>query len=230
MQTTQVQDSSYNIDPHGNYKNNGDLYRPNEELESVSARIVLHLKRVFPEYEFASERKTFSGGRSITVKVISGPDTLTNEDEAKKFLKQISQEMKRFDNANGNIYSDYHSCTFFGHAEIDRRYHAQHAVIIEGTEVEPKMTISAFRKALKEGDTIVLEASNQTYSQRMLGIERKVIQVRSKDFITQGEDGRKIYFDLPPASAFACDGEKFRINDARENSPNGFRLYRWNRS
>ena len=115
-------------------------------------------------------------------------------------------------------------------AKIDQRYHAQHAKILEGTDVEPKMTLAAFKRTLKVGDTIVLESTNNPYSQKMVGIERKVVQVRSGDFITEGADGRKIYFDFPKAAAFACDGERFRLADATEQNPDGYRLYRWARS
>ena len=92
------------------------------------------------------------------------------------------------------------------------------------------MTLAAFKRALKVGDTIVLESTNNPYSQKMVGIERKVAQVRSGDFITEGSDGRKIYFDFPKAAAFSCDGERFRLTDATEHNPDGYRLYRWTRN
>lgn len=215
------------IDAHGNYANNGDLHRHGETFDNMVPRMLTHLRTVFPEYDFAPKREIYSGGRSLTMSLISGPAGLGGREAGEAFLLKVKAEMDRFDRSQGNVHSDYHSGSFFGFAKIDPRYHAQHAEIIEGTEVEPTMTLAAFKRTIKVGDKIVLEASNQTYSQKMIGIEREIVEARSGDFITQGADGRKIYFDYPKAAAFACDGKRFRLSDASERQPDGFRLYRW---
>lgn len=217
-------------DAHGNYANNGDLHRSGEKFDDLIPRMLEHLHATFPEYRFAPERKVYSGGRSLTMNVVSGPKGLEARDAAEDFLRRVKAEMDRFDRSQGNVYSDYHSSSFLCFAEIDRRYHAQHAEIVAGTEVASTMTLSAFKKAMKVGDRIVLESSNQAYSQGMIGVEREVIEARSGDFITHSQGGRKIYFDYPKAAAFACDGTRFRISDARAEQPDGYRLYRWIRA
>ena len=222
--------SDNGMDAHGNYDNKGDLHRPGEKFDDLVPRVLAHLRQTFPGYEFSPERRVFAGGRSLTMHVIAGPEGLGDRESGETFIAKVRVEMDRFDHSRGNALSDYDNRSFFSFAKIDQRYHAQHAKIPEGTDVEPKMTLAAFKRTLKVGDTIVLESTNNPYSQKMVGIERKVVQVRSGDFITEGADGRKIYFDFPKAAAFACDGKRFRLADATEHNPDGYRLYRWTRS
>lgn len=217
------------MDERGNYNDKGDFHRPGESLDDLVPRMLAHLRHTFPEYEFSPERRMFAGGRSITMHVISGPEGLSDSEAGEAFTARVRAEMERFDHSHGNALNDYAKQSFFGFAKIDQRYHAQHAKIPEGTDVEPKMTLAAFKRTIKAGDTIVLESTNNPYSQKMIGIEREVVQVRSGDFITHGADGRKIYCDFPKAAAFACDGQRFRMTDASEHDPDGYRLYRWNR-
>lgn len=226
----QVATTTNDMDARGNYRNDGDLHRAGEKFDDLIPRMLAHLRAIFPEYDFTPHRAVYSGGRSVTMNVISGPAGLSERDAGNAFLQKVKTEMDRFDRSQGNVYSDYHNGSFFGFAKIDPRYHAQHAQIVKGTDVDPTMTLAAFKRTIKAGDTIVLEATNNPYSQKMIGIERKVMQVRSGDFITEGLDGRKIYFDFPKAAAFACDGERLRLTDAGEQNPDGYRLYRWTRT
>lgn len=218
------------MDAQGNYNDKGDLHRPGENFDDLVPRMLTHLRQTFPEYDFSPERRVFAGGRSITMHVINGPSGLSNKEAGEAFITRVRSEMGRFNHSYGNAFNDYAKQSFFSFAKIDQRYHAQHAQVVEGTDVEPKMTLAAFKRTLKVGDTIVLESTNNPHSQKMVGIERKVVQVRSGDFITEGSDGRKIYFDFPKAATFACDGERFRLTDATEHNPDGYRLYRWIRS
>ncbi|MFX5555017.1 hypothetical protein ABTE11_22315, partial [Acinetobacter baumannii] len=47
------------------------------------------------------------------------------------------------------------------------------------------------------------------------GTARKVIQIRSKDFVFEGRS----YCDFPRASSFACDGRLVRIAVGNEHEP-----------
>lgn len=219
-------------DENGNYNDHGNLHQPGETLDSLVPRMLAHLERTFPGYKFSPARDTFAGGRSIKMSLISGPAGLTDREAGDRFLEKVRREMARFDRSQGNIYSDYHSCSFYADAKIDPRYHAEHAEVIEGTEVQSKMTLAAFKRTIKAGDKIILEATNSPYAQKNVGIEREIIKTRSQDFITaaNAEGTGKVYCNYPSAKAFACDGERFRISDASEHDPNGFRLYRWIRS
>lgn len=219
------------LDPSGNYSHEGDFYRPGEKLDDLVPRMLAHLSQAFPDYGFSPSRDVFAGGRSILVKIVSGPAGLNDEGAENAFKDLVLKEMRRFERSNGNILSDYHSCSAFLSVRVDGRYHAQHAVIAEGTEVEKRMSVSEFRRTIKVGDRIVLESTDSEYANARgaVGTERPVVQVRSGDFIV-AEGEKKVYFEFPKAAAFACDGERFRVTDARAGKPGGYRLYRWIRA
>lgn len=218
-------------DDHGNYSHEGDMYRPGEMLDDLVPRMLTHLHATFEGYGFSPSREIFAGGRSVLVKIVSGPAGLADRDAEEAFKDLVMQQMRRFDRSNGNVLSDYHSCSVYLSVRVDPRYHAQHAVIAEGTEVAKTMSVSEFRRTIKAGDRIVLESTDNEYARTRgaIGVEREVSQVRSGDFIVN-EAGKKVYFDFPKAAAFACDGERFRITDARVGKPGGYRLYRWIRT
>lgn len=218
-------------DEYGNYSNKGDMYRAGERLDDLVPRVVDHLHSTFPQYGFSPSRDTFAGGRSLLIKVIAGPAGLDDRESEDAFRDKVLGEMKRFEVSSGNVLGDHHNCNIYLSVRIDPRYHAQHAQIAEGTAVEKRMSVSEFRRTIKAGDRVVLESTDSEYanSRGAVGMERVVVQVRSGDFIVE-EGGKKVYFDFPKAAAFACDGERFRISDARAGKPGGYRLYRWVRT
>lgn len=219
------------LDPYGNYSHHGDLYRAGEKLDDLVPRMLARLHEAFPGYGFSPSRDVFAGGRSVLVKIVSGPAGLDDGPAEEAFKDLVLKEMRRFERSNGNVLSDHHSCSAFLSVRVDGRYHAQHAVIADGTGIEKRMSVSEFRRTIRAGDRIVLESTDSEYAKTRgaVGIERPVVQVRSGDFIV-AEGDKKIYFDFPKAAAFACDGERFRITDARTGRPGGYRLYRWIRS
>lgn len=230
MQNTKTAMSDFN--QSGEYSHLGDLYRPDEKFEDMVPRLMDQIHKAFPDYGFSKEVKLFSGGRSLTVYVISGPEGLSDINTRDTFLEKVKKETERFQKSQGNVLSDYHFTNYYTHVEVDNRYFAQHAVIAEGTEVKSTMTMAAFKRTIKVGDTIILEASSFERQAKMIDVKRKVLEVKSTCFITsKDETGEgKVYFDFPKASEFACDGEKIRISSATSYEPNGFRLYRWIRS
>lgn len=219
------------LDAHGNYVHEGDLHLPGESLDDLVPRMLAHLHLTFEGYGFSPSRETFAGGRSVLIKIVSGPAGLDDRAAEEAFREAVLKEMRRFDLSNGNVLSDYHRCSVFLSVRVDGRYHAQHAVVAEGTHVDRRMSVTEFRRTIRAGDRIVLESTDNEYvlSRGAVGVEREVVQVRTGDFIVE-EAGRKIHFDFPKAAAFACDGHRFRISDARAGRPAGYRLYRWIRS
>ena len=106
------------MDARGNYRNDGDLHRPGEKLDDLVPRMLAHLRSTFPGYDFAPERKVYTGGRSVTMNVIDGPAGLSDREAGEAFLKKVKTEMDRFDRSQGNVLSDYHSGSFFGFARV----------------------------------------------------------------------------------------------------------------
>jgi len=74
------------------------------------------------------------------------------------------------------------------------------------------VSLASFKKRLKPGDSLTL--LHAPYKHRALGTARKVIQIRSKDFVFEGRS----YCDFPRASNFACDGRLVRIAVGNDQS------------
>lgn len=227
----QAETRSAPLDDHGNYSHIGDLYRAGETLDDMVPRMLEHMRASFPGYDFTPSRDSFALGRSVLMKLVSGPAGIADRADEDAFTQRMLEQMKRFETSQGNVYSDYHNCSVYLSARVDARYHAQHAVVAEGSDVERRMSLAEFRRTIKVGDRIVLLSTDSSFerTRASIGIERPVIQVRSGDFIVGAAD-RKVHFDFPKAAAFACDGERFRISDARAGNPAGYRLYQWIRS
>jgi len=200
-------------------------------LDSLVPRMVEHLKATFPEYGFSPKRDTHAMGRTIHMNVTSGPTGLQDEAVANAFKERVVNEMNRFDRGQGNVLSDYSSATFNAFAYIDPRYYAEHAVVVEGSEVASRMSLAEFKRTIKAGDEVVLESTSSQYaiSQGFVGLRRTITKVRSGDFITT-KDGKNVYFDFPKANAFTCDGVRFRITRATADDPAGYGVYLWIRS
>lgn len=87
--------------------------------------------------------------------------------------------------------------------------------------VDNLVSLASFKKRLKPGDSLTL--LHAPYQHRALGTARKVIQIRSKDFVFEGRS----YCDFPRAANFACDGRLVRIAVGNEHEPDAHLLYEW---
>lgn len=217
--------SDTKMDDNGYFRYAGDLYRSRESLDDLIDRIKSHLARHYPDHQFGMRRSTFAGGCSITVTMNGGPAELMDADKRQEFFKDVRNQVKRFGREESHPISDYMSVSFYEHIEVGSQFLTAHAPRDAATEVEPKMSMAQFKKTLKIGDTITLVSTGMA-NHKALGIPRKVIEIRSKDFIVEP----KSYCDFPKAANFACDGSRFRISDANQYDPTAYRLYEWIRS
>lgn len=212
-------------DDVGYFRYTGDLHRPRESLDELIARIKDHLARRYAGHAFGIRRSTFAGGRSITVEMTKGPVELTDKDLRDAFLKEVRDQVRRFGREESHALSDYSSVSFYDDIRVAPEFLASHAPRDPATDVASTMSLAQFKKTLKTGDTITLVATDNP-NHKALGIPRKVVEIRSKDFIVEP----KSYCEFPKAAKFACDGQRFRISDASEYNPTGYRLYEWTRS
>jgi hypothetical protein len=205
-----------------------DLPRRAEGFDSLVPRLVAHLHETFPGYGFSPVRHCFAHGRSILINVTAGPAGLDDETAAEAFKTRVIAEMRSLDQCQEDATGGRRSRSFFPNVRIDGRYYASHAVAAAGTEVERRMSLAEFRRTIKPGDRVVLESTDGEHARASgnVGVERAVLQVRSGDMIIATNGGRS-HFDFPRAAAFACDGKRFRVSDARAGRPNAYRLYRW---
>lgn len=210
-------------DDRGNFHYQGDLHRAGEPLPDLCRRIERHLASIFPDIRFALRSATFTGGRKITVELLDHPVDLTPEDERCAFEVAVRDQIERFGFTRSNFYQDYLACAFYSEVRIGKDYWAALATR-RGTAnpVEQTLTLAAFRKTIKPGDTMKLV--HAPWSTRNLGVARTVEKVRSVDLVIGGS-----HLGYPRASGFACNGRMVRIAIGSERDPDAHLLYEWER-
>ncbi len=209
-------------DERGNFHYQGDLYRASEDLSTLRRRIETHLVSHFPEIRFALRSERFTGGRKITAEVLDAPGDLSTRDARETFITTVRDQIERFGFCRTNPLQDYWSCSFYAEVAIRQAYWAALAARRgKANPVDNLVSLASFRKRLKPGDTLTL--LHAPFNHRALGAARKVIQVRSRDFVFEGRS----YCDFPRASNFACDGRLVRIAIGNEHDPDAHLLYEW---
>ncbi|MDJ0277684.1 hypothetical protein QLH51_12840 [Sphingomonas sp. 2R-10] len=210
-------------DERGNFHYQGDLHRPGEPLSDLSRRIEHHLTATFGSSHFGLRSETFAGGRKITVELLDHPDDLTAEDDRRAFETAVRDQIERFGFTRSNFYQDHMSCALYSEVRIGAAYWAALAAR-RGTAhpVEQKLSLAAFRKTIKLGDTLKLIHS--PWPNRNLGVVRTVEKVRSVDVVIGGS-----HLSYPRATGFACDGRLVRIAMGSEREPDAHLLYEWER-
>ncbi|QCI95198.1 hypothetical protein [Novosphingobium sp. EMRT-2] len=209
-------------DERGNFHYQGDLYCPADDLPVLCRRIERHLASQFPEVRFAIRSERFSGGRKIIAEVLDAPDDLTTREAQEAFIARVRDQIERFGYARSNFYQDFMAVSFYNEVRIVPAYWAALAARRgPANPVDNLVSLASFKKRLKPGDSLTL--LHAPYKHRALGTARKVIQIRSKDFVFEGRS----YCDFPRASSFACDGRLVRIAVGNEHEPDAHVLYEW---
>ena len=210
-------------DDRGNFHYQGDLHRAGEPLPDLCRRIERHLASIFPDSRFALRSETFAGGRKITVDLLDHPADLTAAADRSTFTVAVQDQIERFGFTRSNFYQDYMVCAFYSEVRIGEAYWAALAAR-RGTAhpVEHRLTLAAFRKTVKPGDTMTLV--HAPWSHRALGVPRTVDKVRSADLVIGGS-----HLSFPRAAGFACDGRMVRIAMGSEREPDAHLLYEWTR-
>ncbi|MET3436025.1 hypothetical protein [Sphingomonas sp. 1185] len=210
-------------DDRGNFDYRGDLHRPGESLSGLHERIEHHLAASFPESRFALRTEAFVGGRKLIAELLDHPHDLTSEDERDAFRTTARDQIERFGFTRSNFYQDYHSCAFYSEVRIGSAYWTTLAARRGMAHpVDQKMTLAAFRKTIKPGDTLKL--IHAPWSNPNIGVARTVEKVRSVDLVIGGS-----HLSYPRASAFACDGRMVRIAMGTDRNPDAHLLYEWTR-
>lgn len=209
-------------DERGNFHYQGDLYRPADDLPTLCRRIEQHLVSHFPEIRFAIRSERFSGGRKISTEVLDAPDDLSTREAQEAFIIRVRDQVERFGFCRTNPLQDYWNCSFYSEVAIRQAYWAALAARRgKANPVDNLVSLASFKKRLKPGDSLTL--LHAPYKHRALGATRKVIQIRSKDFVFEGRS----FCDFPRASNFACDGRLVRIAIGNEHEPDAHLLYEW---
>lgn len=209
-------------DDRGNFNYEGDLYRPADDLPTLCRRIEAHLASQFPEIRFGIHSQRFSGGRKIIADVLDAAEDLTTREAQEEFIVRVRDQIERFGYARSNFYQDYMAVSFYNEVRIDPAYWAALAARRgKANPVDNLVSLASFKKRLKPGDSLTL--LHASYQHRALGTARKVMQIRSKDFVFEGRS----YCDFPRAANFACDGRLVRIAVGNEHEPDAHLLYEW---
>lgn len=209
-------------DDRGNFQYLGDLYRPADDLPTLCRRIERHLGDQFPEISFAIRSERFSGGRKISVEVLDAPEDLSTREAQEAFTTRVRDQIERFGFCRTNPLQDYWNCSFYSEVAIRQAYWAALAARRgKANPVDNLVSLASFKKRLKPGDGLTL--LHAPFNHRALGATRKVIQIRSKDFVFEGRS----FCDFPRASNFACDGRLVRIAVGNEHEPDAHLLYEW---
>ncbi len=210
-------------DDRGNFHYQGDLHRAGEALPDLCGRIERHLATAFADSRFALRSETFAGGRKITVELLDHPRDLTAPDDRSAFDVAVRDQIERFGFTRFNFYQDYLSCAFYSEVRIGQAYWTALAARRGAAHpVEQKLTLAAFRKTIKPGDTMTLV--HAPWPNRNLGVVRTVEKVRSVDLVIGGS-----HLGYPRAAGFACDGRMVRIAMGDERNPDAHLLYEWAR-
>lgn len=209
-------------DERGNFAYEGDLFRQGEPLPALCGRIERHLADYFADAMFSVRGESFAGGRKVIVELLDTPADLTDETARRAYETILSDQIERFGFTRSNFYQDFMAVAFYNEVRIGRTYWAALAMRRgPANPVKPLVSLAAFKKRLKSGDTLKLIAAPEGH--RALGTTRRVMAVRSADLIFEG----KIYLDFPRASGFACDGTLVRIANGHERDPDAHLLYEW---
>lgn len=209
-------------DERGNFHYEGDLFRQGEALPALSGRIERHLLTHFAGATFSVRGESFAGGRKVVVELLDATVDLTDEADRRAFEEMLRDQIERFGFTRSNFYQDFMAVAFYNEVRIGRAYWAALAARRgPANRVEPLVTLAAFKRRLKPGDTLKLIAAPEGH--RALGTTRKIVALRSNDLIFEG----KVYLDFPRASAFACDGRLVRIAIGHERDPDAHLLYEW---
>lgn len=213
------------FDERGNFHYQGDLYRAGDNLTTLATRIDGHLKAKFRDTRFAIKTEKFARGRKITAEILDTPADLTSRDAQNAFFTEVRDQMERFSFTRSNLLQDFHTCAFYCEARIGQAYWAALAAR-QGAknQVEPKLSLAAFKKQVRPGDSLKL--IDAPAGHRSLGTTRLVTKVRSGDMILEGRS----YLTFPRASAFACDGKLVRIAIGSEYEPDAHLLYEWQKA
>lgn len=210
-------------DDRGNFHYEGDLHRPSEALPDLCRRIEHHLAAAFADSRFALRSEAFAGGRKVTVELLDHLADLTAEADRTAFETTVRDQIERFGFTHSNFYQDFMSCAFYNEVMIGESYWAALAVRRGiAHPVAQTLTLAAFRKTIKPGDTMTLV--HAPFPTRNLGITRVVEKVRSVDLVIGGS-----HLSYPRATGFACDGRQVRIAMGSERDPDAHLLYEWNR-
>lgn len=209
-------------DERGNFHYQGDLYRPADDLPTLCHRIERHLTSQFPDIRFSFRSERFSGGRKITAEILDTPEDLSAREAQEAFITMVRDQIERFGFCRTNPLQDYWNCSFYAEVAIRQAYWAALAVRRgKANPVDSLVTLASFKKRLKPGDSLTL--LHAPFSHRALGMARKVVQVRSKDFVFEGPS----FCDFPRAANFACDGRLVRMAIGNEREPDAHLLYEW---
>jgi len=209
-------------DERGNFHYDGDLYRQGDDLATLCERIERHLASLFPEVRLAIRSQRFSGGHKITGEVLDAPEDLSTRDAQGAFILKLRDQMERFGFCRTNPLQDYWNCSFYAEVAIGQAYWAALAARRgRANPVDNLVSLASFKRRLKPGDSLTL--LHAPFTHRALGLQRKVIEVRSKDFVFEGRS----YCDFPRAAGFACDGKLVRIAAGHDRDPDAHLLYEW---
>ena len=209
-------------DERGNFHYQGDLYHPADDLLTLCRRIELHLASQFPDIRFSFRSERFSGGRKITAEILDTLEDLSAREGQEAFITMVRDQIERFGFCRTNPLQDYWNCSFYAEVAIRQAYWAALAVRRgKANPVDNLVTLASFKKRLKPGDSLTL--LHAPFSHRALGMARKVVQVRSKDFVFEGRS----FCDFPRAANFACDGRLVRMAIGNEREPDAHLLYEW---
>lgn len=209
-------------DDRGNFHYDDDLYRPGEALPALCARIENHLHGLIGDARFTSRGERYAGGRKVTVELLDSPAELTDESERRAFTIMVRDQIERFGFTRSNFYQDYQQCAFHSEVQIGKTYWSALAARRgKANNVEPLVSLAAFKRRIKPGDRLKLVAAPDGH--RALGTTRSIKAVRSGDLIFEGN----VYLDFPRAAGFACDGRLVRIANGNEREPDRHLLYEW---
>ncbi|MDR6116585.1 MULTISPECIES: hypothetical protein [unclassified Sphingomonas] len=210
-------------DDRGNFHYQGDLHRAGEALPDLCRRIERHLAATFSESRFAVRGETFAGGRKVLVELLDHAADLTADTDRSAFQITVRDQIERFGFTRSNLYQDYSSCAFYNEVRIGAAYWTALAARRGMADpVEQKLTLAAFRKTVKPGDTLKL--IHAPWPTRNLGVTRVVEKIRSADLVLGGS-----HLNYPRAAGFACDGRLVRIALGDERNPDAHLLYEWER-
>lgn len=210
-------------DDRGNFHHQGDLHRPGEALLDIIRRLEQHLATTFADSRFALRGEAFAGGRKIVAEVLDHSGDLTAETDRAAFEVVVRDQIARFGFTRSNFYQDYLSCSFYDEVRIGNAYWATLAARRGiAHPVEARLTLAAFRRTVRPGDTMTLVHS--PWPTRNLGVARTVEKVRSVDLVIGGS-----HLGYPRAASFACDGRMVRIAMGDERDPDAHLLYEWDR-
>lgn len=209
-------------DDRGNFHYDGDLFQQGEALPALCGRIERHLGVLVAGAVFSVRGQSFAGGRKVIVELLEAPADLTDEIARRAYETMLRDQIERFGFTRSNFYQDFMACAFYTEVRIGRAYWAALAGRRGPVNpVKPLVSLAAFKRRLKPGDSLTLLAAAQGH--RALGTTRTVMAVRSADLIFEG----KVYLDFPRASGFCCDGRLVRIANGHERDPDAHLLYEW---